>query len=102
MCCGALIHARVQTLIFGTREPRSGAVISASQTLDNPLLNHRVQWQEGLEEQRRRRYYEPFSRRGGSQPVERSKHGQCDGAQRFGQQCVHFNRRCDATPWQCL
>ena len=50
MCCGALIHARVQTLIFGTREPRSGAVISAAQSLDNPLLNHRVQWREGLEE----------------------------------------------------
>ena len=50
MCCGALIHARVQTLIFGTREPRSGAVISEAQTLDNPLLNHRVQWREGLEE----------------------------------------------------
>ena len=47
---GALIHARVTTLIFGTREPRSGAVISAAQTLDNPLLNHRVQWREGLEE----------------------------------------------------
>ena len=46
MCCGALIHARVETLIFGTREPRSGAVISAAQTLDNPLLNHRVQWLE--------------------------------------------------------
>ena len=50
MCCGALIHARVETLIFGTREQRSGAVISAAQTLDNPLLNHRVQWREGLEE----------------------------------------------------
>lgn len=50
MCCGALIHARVETLIFGTRETRSGAVISAAQTLDNPLLNHRVQWREGLEE----------------------------------------------------
>jgi tRNA(adenine34) deaminase len=50
MCCGALIHARVQTLIFGTREPRAGAVISAAQILDNPLLNHRVQWREGLEE----------------------------------------------------
>lgn len=50
MCCGALIHARVTTLIFGTREPRSGAVISAAQTLDNPLLNHRVQWRDGLEE----------------------------------------------------
>ena len=50
MCCGALIHARVETLIFGTREPRAGAVISAAQILDNPLLNHRVQWREGLEE----------------------------------------------------
>jgi tRNA(adenine34) deaminase len=50
MCCGALVHARVKTLIFGTREPRSGAVISAAQTLDNPLLNHRVHWHEGLAE----------------------------------------------------
>ena len=50
MCCGALIHARVTTLIFGTREPRSGAVISAGRARDNPLLDHRVQWREGLEE----------------------------------------------------
>jgi tRNA(adenine34) deaminase len=48
MCCGALVHARVERLIFATREPRAGAVLSTSAALDNPALNHRVTWAEGL------------------------------------------------------
>ena len=48
MCCGALVHARVANLIFATREPRAGAVISAATALDNPALNHTVMWREGL------------------------------------------------------
>jgi tRNA(adenine34) deaminase len=48
MCCGALVHARVERLIFATREPRAGAVLSTSAVLDNPALNHRVKWAEGL------------------------------------------------------
>ena len=28
MCCGALVHARVESLIFAAREPRAGAVVS--------------------------------------------------------------------------
>src|SRR5215813_2809041 len=28
MCVGALVHARVETLVYGAAEPRSGAVIS--------------------------------------------------------------------------
>jgi len=48
MCCGALVHARVERLIFAAREPRAGAVLSTSAVLDNPALNHRVKWAEGL------------------------------------------------------
>lgn len=48
MCCGALVHARVGTVIFAAREPRSGAVVSTASVLDNPALNHRVAWNEGL------------------------------------------------------
>ena len=38
MCCGALVHARVETLIFAAREPRAGAVVSTGALLDNPRL----------------------------------------------------------------
>ena len=48
MCCGALVHARVENLIFATRESRAGAVLSICAALDNPALNHRVRWTEGL------------------------------------------------------
>ena len=48
MCAGALIHARVEALVFGAREPRTGAVVSTAQALDNPAANHRVQVVEGI------------------------------------------------------
>jgi tRNA(adenine34) deaminase len=48
MCCGALVHARIETLIFATREPKAGAVVSTATTFDHPALNHRVRWREGL------------------------------------------------------
>ena len=48
MCCGAMVHARVSRLVFGTREPKAGAVASSSSVLDNASLNHRVAWVEGL------------------------------------------------------
>lgn len=48
MCCGALVHARVGELIFAAREPKAGAVVSTLSALDNPALNHRVSWREGL------------------------------------------------------
>ena len=48
MCCGALVHARVANLIFATREPRAGGVVSTSESLSNVALNHTVAWREGL------------------------------------------------------
>lgn len=46
MCCGALVHARVETLVFAALEPRAGAVVSTRALLDEPDLNHRVLWEQ--------------------------------------------------------
>jgi tRNA(adenine34) deaminase len=43
MCAGALVHARIGTLVYGALEPKSGAVQSTARALENPRLNHRVQ-----------------------------------------------------------
>lgn len=48
MCCGALIHARVKRLVFATREPKAGAVVSTASTLGHAALNHHVEWSEGV------------------------------------------------------
>jgi tRNA(adenine34) deaminase len=43
MCAGAMVHARIETLVYGALEPKSGAVVSTASVLDNPRLNHRVE-----------------------------------------------------------
>ena len=48
MCAGALIVARVKRLVFGARDLRFGAVRSKFQLADSPLLNHRLEIEEGL------------------------------------------------------
>src|SRR6266508_467724 len=41
MCVGALVHARIGTLVFGATEPKSGAVTSTVRGGELPGLNHR-------------------------------------------------------------
>jgi tRNA(adenine34) deaminase len=41
MCVGALVHARIERLVYGAAEPKAGAVLSAWHALDHPRLNHR-------------------------------------------------------------
>lgn len=48
MCVGALVHARVRTVIFGAREPKTGALGSAVNALEVPGLNHRFAVVEGV------------------------------------------------------
>lgn len=48
MCAGALIHARIDMLVFGAREPRAGAVVSQQQLLDAWYFNHKVSYIEGI------------------------------------------------------
>jgi tRNA(adenine34) deaminase len=42
MCVGALVHARIATLIYGAAEPKTGAVRSTMKLLDDPSWNHRL------------------------------------------------------------
>ncbi|MXW36632.1 MAG: nucleoside deaminase, partial [Chloroflexi bacterium] len=43
MCAGALVHARIGTLVYGAPEPKAGAVRSVMRALEHPALNHRVE-----------------------------------------------------------
>src|SRR5438309_11544195 len=47
MCAGALVAARVATLVFATRDLRFGGVRSKFRLADSELLNHRVEIVEG-------------------------------------------------------
>jgi tRNA(adenine34) deaminase len=42
MCVGAMVHARIGTLVFGAEEPRSGAVVSTVRATGLPGHNHRI------------------------------------------------------------
>jgi tRNA(adenine34) deaminase len=48
MCVGALVHARIARLVFGTTEPKAGAVVSKAQLLTSDFFNHRVDYSRGL------------------------------------------------------
>jgi len=43
MCAGALVHARLQRLVYGADDPKAGAVHSVLQVLNHPSLNHRME-----------------------------------------------------------
>ncbi len=42
MCVGAMIHARVERVVYGTAEPKAGAIQSAMRAHEHPALNHRL------------------------------------------------------------
>ena len=48
MCSGAMVHARIRRLVFGSDDPKAGAVRSVMQVLNYPQLNHRVELQSGV------------------------------------------------------
>lgn len=41
MCVGAIVHARIGTLVYGAAEPKSGSIQSVVKAGDLPGLNHR-------------------------------------------------------------
>jgi tRNA(adenine34) deaminase len=48
MCAGAMVHARLQRLIYGADDPKAGAVKSVMQVLNHPRLNHRMEVTAGV------------------------------------------------------
>lgn len=48
MCVGAMIHARIQRLVFGAFDPKTGAAGSVFDLLQAPQHNHRVECRAGV------------------------------------------------------
>ncbi|HBS28440.1 MAG TPA: tRNA-specific adenosine deaminase, partial [Phycisphaerales bacterium] len=42
MCAGAIVAARLGRVVYGTDDPKAGAVRSLYRLLEDPRLNHRV------------------------------------------------------------
>jgi tRNA(adenine34) deaminase len=51
MCAGAIVLARIPTLVFGTPDPKAGAAGSVLDVLAEPALNHRPQVIQGVREE---------------------------------------------------
>ena len=62
MCCGAIVHARIATLVYGAPEPKAGAVVSTMRALEHGALNHRVQVVGGVLEDECRALMQEFFR----------------------------------------
>jgi tRNA(adenine34) deaminase len=60
MCVGALVHARVATLVYGAAEPRSGAVSSTVRGGELPGHNHRFLVASGVREAECRELIQEF------------------------------------------
>jgi len=50
MCVGAMVHARIGTLVYGAAEPKSGAVTSTVRGGELPGHNHRFEVVGGVRE----------------------------------------------------
>lgn len=48
MCSGAILQARVARLVYGTDDPKGGAVRSCFAVFDHPRVNHRVEITAGV------------------------------------------------------
>jgi tRNA(adenine34) deaminase len=62
MCVGAMVHARVETLVFGAPEPKAGAVVSTCRAHELPSLNHRIEVLGGVLEEDCRAIIQEFFR----------------------------------------
>lgn len=60
MCVGAMVHARVARLVYGTKEPKAGAIESAMRAHEHPALNHRIDAIGGVLEEECRAVMQEF------------------------------------------
>jgi len=48
MCAGAMIHARIDRLVYAAADPKAGACGSVLSVLNHPQLNHQMQVEQGI------------------------------------------------------
>lgn len=51
MCCGAILQARIDRVVYGCRDPKAGAAETLFHLLSDPRLNHRCEQLGGLLEE---------------------------------------------------
>lgn len=52
MCTGALVHSRLEKVIFGATDPKAGFVTSLAKGFDDFPLNHKPKWEGGILEEK--------------------------------------------------
>ena len=62
MCVGAMVHARIGLVVYGTAEPKSGALVSTIRAHETPGLNHRIEALGGVLEEECRNLIQVFFR----------------------------------------
>jgi tRNA(adenine34) deaminase len=62
MCAGALVNARVARLVFAASDPKAGFCGSLGNLVQDPRLNHRLDVEAGLMEERSREMLQEFFR----------------------------------------
>lgn len=62
MCVGAIVHARIATIVYGAPEPRTGALISTVKGGELPGHNHRFEVVAGVREDECRELVQAFFR----------------------------------------
>jgi tRNA(adenine34) deaminase len=63
MCIGAMVSARVERLVFGCADPKSGAAVSLYRLADDSRLNHRILVEGGLQADEGARLLQEFFQR---------------------------------------
>jgi tRNA(adenine34) deaminase len=48
MCAGAMIHARIDRLVFAAADPKAGAAGSVLTVINHPQLNHQMVVEQGV------------------------------------------------------
>ena len=48
MCAGAMVHARIKRLVYGSDDLKAGAVSSALQVINHPRMNHKIEVRSGI------------------------------------------------------
>lgn len=62
MCVGAMVHARIGTVVYGATEPRAGALVSMLRAHEASGLNHRLAVEGGVREEECRALMQAFFR----------------------------------------
>ena len=77
MCAGALVHARVDRLVYGAKDAKAGAVETHFGVCTTDFLNHQVSVEGGILEDECRRVLQSFfrDRRKAQQHAERCESG---------------------------